>query len=141
MKKFILMFLCCLVGVLQTLQAQVHFKEDILYTVSPVTREAQVIGFTEGATLATLVNRQASDRMQQWRISHLSGSFRFVNPFVDKSLHVRADKTLGVTETNGSDESQLWLVKKTGTYVQFVPANMPEARSCILRSHSPPAHY
>ena len=126
MKKYFMMFLCCIAGMLQTLQAQVHFETDVLYTVSPAAHGKQVIGFTEGATSASLVSRQASDKLQQWRISHLSGSFRFVNPFEDKSLHARADKVLGVTETNGSDESQLWLVRKIGKFVQLVPANMPD---------------
>lgn len=126
MKKYILMFLCCMVGSLLILRAQVHFKEDVLYTVSPAISENQVIAFNEEAAQAFLKNRQASDRLQQWRISHLSGSYCLVNPFVDKSLHARADKTLGVTETNGSDESQLWLVRKLGKYVQLIPSNMPD---------------
>ena len=133
MKKYFMMFLCCIAGMLQTLQAQVHFEADVLYTVSPAAHGKQVIGFTEGATSASLVSRQASDKLQQWRISHLSGSFRLVNPFEDKSLHARADKVLGVTETNGSDESQLWLVRKIGKFVQLVPANMPDL---ILRCTS-----
>ncbi|MCD7817263.1 MAG: DUF4981 domain-containing protein, partial [Bacteroides sp.] len=126
MKKYILMFLCCMVGSLLILRAQVHFKEDVLYTVSPAISENQVIAFNEEAAQAFLKNRQASDRLQQWRISHLSGSYCLVNPFVNKSLHARADKTLGVTETNGSDESQLWLVRKPGKYVQLIPSNMPD---------------
>ena len=133
MKKYFMMFLCCIAGMLQTLQAQVHFEADVLYTVSPAAHGKQVIGFTEGATSASLVSRQASDKLQQWRISHLSGSSRLVNPFEDKSLHARADKVLGVTETNGSDESQLWLVRKIGKFVQLVPANMPDL---ILRCTS-----
>ena len=126
MKKYILMCLCCMVGSLLILRAQVHFKEDVLYTVSPAISENQVIAFNEEAAQAFLKNRQASDRLQQWRISHLSGSYYLVNPFVNKSLHARADKTLGVTETNGSDESQLWLVRKLGKYVQLIPSNMPD---------------
>ena len=133
MKKYFMMFLCCIAGMLQTLQAQVYFETDVLYTVSPAAHGKQVIGFTEGTASASLVSRQASDKLQQWRISHLSGSFRLVNPFEDKSLHARADKVLGVTETNGSDESQLWLVRKIGKFVQLVPANMPDL---ILRCTS-----
>ena len=62
MKKYILMFLCCMVGSLLILRAQVHFKEDVLYTVSPAISENQVIAFNEEAAQAFLKNRQASDR-------------------------------------------------------------------------------
>ena len=133
MKKYVAILVCCLLSCWQAIQAQIKFEADVLYTISPALQAGKVIGSSEGQAMASLVSRKASDRMQQWRISHLSGSYRLVNPFVDRSLHARTDKVLGVTETNGSDESQLWLIQKSGSYVQLVPANMPDL---ILRCTS-----
>lgn len=133
MKKYVAILVCCLLSCWQAIQAQIKFEADVLYTISPALQAGKVIGSSEGQAMASLVSRKASDRMQQWRISHLSGSYRLGNPFVDRSLHARADKVLGVTETNGSDESQLWLIQKSGSYVQLVPANMPDL---ILRCTS-----
>lgn len=42
-----------------------------------------------------------------------------MNPFDNQALHARTDNSLGVTENNGSDESQLWTVKKTEKCIRF----------------------
>ena len=86
MKKYLMILVCWFVGCWQAMQAQVRFEADALYTVSPASQTGQVIGFSEGLAMALLVSRQASDRMQQWRISHLSGSYRLVNPLCRKVL-------------------------------------------------------
>ena len=41
-------------------------------------------------------------------------------------MYARVDNVLGVTDNNGSDESQLWTVKQKGDAVLIIPTNTPE---------------
>lgn len=67
-----------------------------------------------------------ADKLQQWSVTNLSGSFCFINPFENKAIHATGDNTLGITENNGSDESQLWIIKKSGKFLQIYPSNSPD---------------
>lgn len=118
---FILLFVCVFKGM-----AQITFDKNKLYVLSPVAQSGKVLGCRVSGQPAALISRDKTDKMQQWAVSDLSGSRRFINPFVNMSLHARSDNNVGVTENNGSDESQLWLVKPEGKYVRLVPANTPD---------------
>ena len=118
---FILLFVCVFKGI-----AQITFDKNKLYVLSPVAQSGKVLGCRVSGQPAVLISRDKTDKMQQWAVSDLSGSRRFINPFVNISLHARSDNNVGVTENNGSDESQLWLVKPEGKYVRLVPANTPD---------------
>lgn len=119
------------------LSAQATFAKDKLYQVCSVKYPGKVLGYKSGSATAALVGQEHTDSFQQWGISGLSGSFRFINPFENRSLHARADKALGVTENNGSDESQLWMLVPAGEAVLLVPTNSPELALSISAAGKP----
>ena len=123
MKRLSSLFLLLLLCAAGILQAQVKFDKNKCYNLIPVSHNGQAIGYRTGNDLSVLKPADADDRLQQWSISLLSGSYRFINPFENKALHARSDKKLGITENNGSDESQLWTLKKKGKYMQLIPSN------------------
>lgn len=117
--------------------AQVSFAKDKLYNVCSVKYPNKVLGYSSGSVTVQLVGQSETDNYQQWGIGELSGSFRFVNPFENKSMHARSDKALGITENNGSDESQLWMVESKGNVVLLVPTNSPELALSISAAGKP----
>lgn len=106
--------------------AQVGFAKNKLYNVIPADRAEWTMGYRPGEAKACLLKRDAINRAQQWMVSNLSSSFRFINPFDNKAVHARADNSLGITDNNGSDESQLWTIRQKGKYMQLFPTNSPE---------------
>ena len=106
--------------------AQVNFAKDKLYNIAPAGQKGKVIGYKAGGGEALLVKQRAADQLQQWALSNLSGSFRILNPFENKAVHNKAGQAVGITENNGSDESQLWIVRENGKYVQIFPSNSPD---------------
>ena len=104
--------------------AKVKFDKNKLYRVSPVVMQYKVVGIQD-ASLA-LIASSVNDENTNWEISDLSGSYRFINPFVDLAIHANVDNTARITEKNGSDESQLWTVIKKGNHYQLVPTNFPQ---------------
>ena len=108
------------------LSAQVSFAKDKFYLLSPAGKSEQVIAYEAGQVTPKLVKQRNKQKVQQWSITGLSGSFRFMNPFDNLALHARTDNQLGVTENNGSDESQLWTVTRKGDFYQITPTNTPK---------------
>ena len=108
------------------LSAQVSFAKDKLYLLSLAGKSEQVIAYEAGQVTPKLVKQRNKQKVQQWSITGLSGSFRFMNPFDNLALHARTDNQLGVTENNGSDESQLWTVTRKGDFYQITPTNTPK---------------
>ena len=123
--SYLCLLACWLLSV-AGLSAQVRFSKDKLYNVRSAQHPAKVIGYKSGEATAVLVAADGTDPLQQWGVSGLSGSFRFINPFENQSLHARADRALGITENNGSDESQLWRIESKGDAVLLIPSNTPE---------------
>ena len=122
--KFFLITL--LIGSLQGIYAQVSFSKDELYHISPKQYPEKVLTMESGKALPALAAVHGHDKWQQWSVTELSGSFRFINLFENKALYARVDNVLGVTDNNGSDESQLWTVKQKGDAVLIIPTNTPE---------------
>ena len=120
-----------------SVSAQTTFAKDKLYQVCSVKYPGKVLGYKSGSATAALVGQDAADKFQQWGVGGLSGSYRFINPFENRSLHARADKALGVTENNGSDESQLWMLVPAGEAVMLVPTNSPEVALAISAAGKP----
>ena len=106
--------------------AQLSFDKNKLYVLVPSGMPDKVVGCKSAGQPVVLLSPDETDKMQQWSVSGLSGSCRFINPFVNLSIHARSDNKVGVIENNGSDESQLWLVEAAGKFVRLVPANTPE---------------
>ena len=123
MRKTVATFLLCLlVALTGSMQAQ-KFAKDKLYNLEPAGHTGKVIGYQTGSTRAVLVTQDDKDLQQQWSITDLSGSFRFITPFENKAIHATSDNTAGITENNGSDESQLWTIRPKGKFFQIIPSN------------------
>ena len=123
MKKVPILLLCLLTCLVATMQAQVKFAKDKLYNIVPAGQTDKAVSYKSGTTQAILVPLNDKDPQQQWSITDLSGSFRFITPFENKSIHATSANTAGITENNGSDESQLWTLRKEGKSYQLVPSN------------------
>ena len=126
MKRILVSLACIFVWAIGVACAQVNFAKDKLYNIAPAGQKGKVIGYKAGGGEALLVKQRADDQLQQWALSNLSGSFRILNPFENKAVHNKAGQTVGITENNGSDESQLWIVRENGKYVQIFPSNSPD---------------
>ncbi len=126
MRNIFVCLVCVWICAIGTVHAQVGFARNKLYNIVPVNHPGKVLGYDAGSQRVLLSNSSETDKLQQWSITNLSGSFRFINPFENKAVHAKSDKTLGITENNGSDESQLWIIKKNGKYLQIFPSNSPE---------------
>ena len=125
MKRLFPFFLAVFLPVL-ALSAQTRPEKDRLYTLSPSSDPAKSVGMLPGGQVAALVDCNGLDKLQLWTVEDLSGSFRISNPFENKALNARPDGKAGIAETNGSDETQLWLLLPSGEGYRLVPANFPE---------------
>ena len=123
MKRISFLLLCLLTCVVSTMQAQVKFAKDKLYNIVPIGQSKQAIGYKSGTTQAVLLPLDGQDQLQQWSITDLSGSFRFITPFENKAINATSDNTAGITENHGSDESQLLAIRQKGKTYQLIPSN------------------
>ena len=119
------LLLIVLMGTWQGASAQVSFAKDKLYNIFPSQLSGKVIAMEAAKPTALVLPHHGNNKRQQWSVTDLSGSFRLMNPFEDLALHARTDNMLGVTEKNGSDESQLWTIQPKGEGYQIVPTNTP----------------
>lgn len=92
----------------------------------PAEDTQKALGYKQGNSKVILIKQNADDKMQQWTISNLSSSFRFINPFDNKAICARTDNSLEITENNGSDESQLWTIRPKNKFLQIFPTNSPD---------------
>lgn len=115
------LWLCVAVG----MQAQVKFERGRLYTIRPASTKAQVWSGGERGQAVVLAKTDSRAAGQQWTVAALSGSYRLINPFSGLVAHATADRRVAMTENNGSDESQLWLIEPSGKASLLVPANSP----------------
>ena len=127
MKKIFISFICFFVCAFTTaIYAQVGFSKNKLYNVIPAEDTQKALGYKQGNSKVILIKQNADDKMQQWTISNLSSSFRFINPFDNKAICARTDNSLEITENNGSDESQLWTIRPKNEFLQIFPTNSPD---------------
>ena len=122
-KKYLASVMAVLLLFLGALQAQPVFDSGKLYNVALSSSPDKVISVVNDGM--ALVQKNDESQSQQWSVSALSGSLRFINPFVNKAIHVRSDRKAGLAENNGSDETQLWLLKDNGGFYSLVPSNFP----------------
>lgn len=126
MKKILICLIYVWVSAVCTAHAQVGFARNKLYNIVPVNYSGKAVGYDPDSKRVVLSVSNDADKLQQWSITNLSGSFRFINPFENKAIHATGDNTLRITENNGSDESQLWIIKKSGKFLQIYPSNSPD---------------
>ena len=113
-----------------TLNAQSRFEKGRLYTIASQTFRGKVWNGDKQASDVTLAKLSADAMPQQWTVTELSGSYRLINPFTGLAAHATADGRVEMTENNGSDESQLWLLEPVDGAYLFVPANRPTMAAC-----------
>lgn len=126
MKKILICLIYVWVSAVCTAHAQVGFARNKLYNIVPVNYSGKAVGYDPDSKRVVLSVSNDADKLQQWSITNLSGSFRFINPFENKAIHATGDNTLRITENNGSDESRLWIIKKSGKFLQIYPSNSPD---------------
>lgn len=126
MKKILICLIYVWVSAVCTAHVQVGFARNKLYNIVPVNYSGKAVGYDPDSKRVVLSVSNDADKLQQWSITNLSGSFRFINPFENKAIHATGDNTLRITENNGSDESQLWIIKKSGKFLQIYPSNSPD---------------
>lgn len=126
MKKVLISFVSLLICAFTAVQAQVGFAKNKLYNVIPAGKVQNALGYKQGSSEIILLRLNVEDKMQQWTVSNLSSSFRFINPFDNKAIYARTDNSLGITENNGSDESQLWTIRQKDKFLQIFPTNSPD---------------
>lgn len=126
MKKILICLIYVWVSAVCTAHAQVGFARNKLYNIVPVNYSGKAVGYDPDSKRVVLSVSNDADKLQQWSVTNLSGSFRFINPFENKAIHATGDNTLRITENNGSDESQLWIIKKSGKFLQIYPSNSPD---------------
>lgn len=126
MKKVLISFVSLLICAFTAVQAQVGFAKNKLYNVIPAEKVQNALGYKQGSSDIILLRLNVENKMQQWTVSNLSSSFRFINPFDNKAIYARTDNSLGITENNGSDESQLWTIRQKDKFLQIFPTNSPD---------------
>ena len=108
-----------------SIRAQVRFERGRLYVIRPNSATGQSWGGGKSGEAVRLGKTDATDAAQQWTVTELSGSYRLINPFSGLAAHATAEGRVAMTEDNGSDESQLWLIEPVGDAFLLVPSNSP----------------
>ncbi|MCM1107431.1 MAG: DUF4981 domain-containing protein [Clostridium sp.] len=116
--------------VMATATAQSRFEKGKLYTIVSQAMKGYVWNGDKQATDVALGKLAPQVAPQQWTVTELSGSYRLINPFTGLAAHVTADGRVEMTENNGSDESQLWLLEPVEDAFLFVPANRQTMAAC-----------
>ena len=60
--------------------AQLSFDKNKLYVLVPSGMPDKVVGCKSAGQPVVLLSPDETDKMQQWSVSGLSGSCRFINP-------------------------------------------------------------
>ena len=81
---------------------------------------------------ASFARFDASQDVQHWVLSELSGSWRIINPFSNRALRTEGD-ALELGENNGSDEAQLWKLEPVGVdgAVCLIPTNRADMAAAV----------
>ena len=107
--------LMCAVGS----SAQDTFEKGKLYHILATGNKGNVVYENDNKAVG-LADYQEKNAAQFWKISELSGSWRFINPVTGNALRVNGNR-VEVGENNGSDEAQLWKYEDG----LLIPSNTP----------------
>lgn len=108
-------------------QAQKYAPGVLYHLVSAV--KGQAVGFDKQGNIS-LEKLNADAPNQHFTVTDLSGSWRFINPFVNKALRTEGN-ALEMGENNGSDEAQLWKVVADGKFLNLIPTNRPNMAAAV----------
>ncbi|MBQ8450854.1 MAG: RICIN domain-containing protein, partial [Bacteroidaceae bacterium] len=100
--------------------AQTTFVKGKLYHIYASGDKGNVVTEKKDNSVV-LKDLENGNTAQFWRISELSGSWRFINPITNKALRVSGNR-VEVGENNGSDEAQLWKYENG----LLIPSNSPD---------------
>ena len=130
MRKFISFLTFVLsVAIAMPVSAEITIEKGGLYMIRSKKYPGAVMSFAK-AENGTAVQLQSTDKCgasSLWNVADLSGSYRFINPFDNLSIHATSADKIEITENNGSDESQLWKLEPVaGNAYLLVAANRPE---------------
>ncbi len=118
--RALLFAVVALVGL--TASAQTALRRGALYHIT-LSADGRTVALDAG-NRARLVKADAADRTTYWQAEELSGSVRLVNPYLGVALRA-ADGRVEAGEVNGSDEAQLWQLRRVGEGVVLIPTNAP----------------
>ena len=99
--------------------AQETFEKGKLYHIYASGNKDNVV-YEKQDNGVGLANYEEKNVAQYWKISELSGSWRFINPVTGHALRVNGNR-VEVGENNGSDEAQLWKYEDG----MLIPSNTP----------------
>ena len=99
--------------------AQATFEQGKLYHIYASGDKDNVVTEQKDNAIV-LTDYEKGAAAQFWKISELSGSWRFINPLTNKALRVNGNH-VEVGENNGSDEAQLWKYENG----LLIPTNSP----------------
>ena len=100
--------------------AQTTFVKGKLYHIYASGDKGNVVTEKKDNSVV-LKDLEKGNTAQFWKISELSGSWRFINPITNQALRVSGNR-VEVGENNGSDEAQLWKYENG----LLIPSNSPD---------------
>lgn len=110
-----------------TAMAQATFEKGKLYHIFSSDKKGNVVCEQKNNEVGT-TDLEKQNTAQFWKISELSGSWRFINPVSNLALRINGDK-VELGENNGSDEAQLWKFEDG----MLVPTNHPNVAAAVSK--------
>lgn len=104
------------------------YAPGVLYHIVSAVK-GQVVGFDKQGNIS-LEKLNADATNQHFTVTDLSGSWRFINPFVNQAVRTEGN-ALEMGENNGSDEAQLWKVVADGKFLNLIPTNRPNMAAAV----------
>ena len=97
MRKFNYFFIAIglWIGTVTSMVAQNRYEKDKLYNICPFKALDKALGYEAGNFAGKLKALDTQDKLQQWSIRELSGSYCLVNVFEDKAVSAVMDFAKG----------------------------------------------
>ena len=94
MRKFNYFFIAIglWIGTVTSMVAQNRYEKDKLYNICPFKALDKALGYEAGNFAGKLKALDTQDKLQQWSIRELSGSYCLVNVFEDKAVRAETEK-------------------------------------------------
>lgn len=119
LKQSLLLTIAALIVATSSL-AQTTFVKGKLYHIISSDKTKNILSEKSGSTLGTS-KLEKKNATQYWKVSELSGSWRFINPLSNQAIRANGNQ-VELGENNGSDELQLWQYEDGILY----PTNRPD---------------
>lgn len=125
MRKIVFLFFLNIFLLSSFCDAQVKFSKDWFYKIEVKYSKSNRTCVSYDSSGNLLFSEFLADNDSAlWVIDGLSGSYRILTTDKKKAISLGADNVLKLAENNGSDEGQLWIIKKIDKYsFEIVSAN------------------